>query len=657
MNEIYHSAPAACDSVPHLSFVDLSRNRKEQQENSQPEVKSKKLFFVFFRNAFIWQSVILIIAKIFAASHLWFIVSSIFFLSLPISLWGIYSGTIRQIRRLAHLKETSWIYKIVSARFCKVAFWIFWALASSFFMIIQFHTYSFIEWLIFFLVIPVFYFVFIISRRAAASALTHYQITWQALTWAQRLCPFIMLAIYMVLFVNFGEPPAYESLQDAISAQKAAVSGMTGSALVHEISQYLAIYDGFKDYALGRLGHKDTFWALILLSIGGLVVFYNACAMLSCFLIPGVEYRRIFGQLSRADKPQPLPLSRIAVIAAIFTFVTLFVYIPLFSYLERWVQQSPQMAMARQSAESLIIPKIEQIGDAFFKEGTISKLQEARLEALQEVEVSLVRLESEVDRAFDKLEYNVDGYLDWYYSLVGEYSRIATLLVGELENYMEDKLEEHLQQGDVFRGVQNALTTAMAVHKEAQEVFQRHAQKIMDENSINPSGSKFHIVQKVSLKDVLNQTLHHDQISFHNRLIAGSGASLIVGAATMVMTKKIIGKLVSKNVIKLAAKALAKVVVSKTVGTAGGVGAGAAAGAAIGSLVAPGVGTAVGAAVGGLVGGVVVGVSVDKMLLMLEEAISREAFKKEILQAIQEARIEFKSRLKGQGDAQFNYHS
>ena len=47
---------------------------------------------------------------------------------------------------------------------------------------------------------------------------------------------------------------------------------------------------------------------------------------------------------------------------------------------------------------------------------------------------------------------------------------------------------------------------------------------------------------------------------------------------------------------------------------------------------------------------------VDKMLLMLEESLNREAFKNEILQAIREARMEFKSKIKGQGDLQYTYH-
>ena len=54
-----------------------------------------------------------------------------------------------------------------------------------------------------------------------------------------------------------------------------------------------------------------------------------------------------------------------------------------------------------------------------------------------------------------------------------------------------------------------------------------------------------------------------------------------------------------------------------------------------------------GTAVGAVIGGVISGAIVDGALLKLEEAISRDDFKREILEAIREARADFKLRLFG----------
>ena len=64
-----------------------------------------------------------------------------------------------------------------------------------------------------------------------------------------------------------------------------------------------------------------------------------------------------------------------------------------------------------------------------------------------------MQLERGVDQAFNLLENNVDGYLDWYYSLVGEYTRIMTLLAGNLENHMADKLEEYKKKGGYYETI------------------------------------------------------------------------------------------------------------------------------------------------------------------------------------------------------------
>jgi len=568
-------------------------------------------FRPFFFKSLIWLALTFLIANQFATDAFWIVVLSVFLFSIPISLCGIYGNTVHQIRRLTIFAEKGRLYKLISGRPLKVILWICWALGASFFMLVQFHTYSSLEWFVFFTVVPVFWSVYIITRRLIVHEIKPYLVTDMALRWARRLSPLIMLVIYVVLIVHFGNTPEYPSVQKAIDAQKAAVADMTGSAVVMEVSWYLANYEGFKAYAIGRLGEQDAFWALALLGIGGLVVFYNACAMLSCFLIPGTEYRRIFGPLSDADKPQPLSNSRIAAIVAVFTFLALFIYVPMFGYIEAYVQQTPQIAKARQNAESYIIPKLEQIDDALFKPGTLAQLQDARLEALRNVEISLVHLDSQADLAFDHLETRVDSYLDWYYSLVGEYARIANLLIGELEDYMSEKLEESFQQGEAFREVQAAIDNALVSHENALKIYQHTAEKIMKENRIIPSGSPIQVIQQMSLKDVLNPPIHQDIIGLQHRMAAGGGGGALAGVITAVVIKKIIGKIASKSVLKIAAKALTKVVVSKTAGTAAGAGAGAISGAAVGSVI-PVLGTATGAAVGGIIGAIGAGVTVDK---------------------------------------------
>ena len=524
-----------------------------------------------------------------------------------------------------------------------VIFSVCWALGSSFFMLIQFHTYTYLEWFAFFLVVPVFYTLFSIIRHFLATELKPYLVTQTALVWSRWLCPVIMIAVYSILIGYLGQIPKYRDISSAVNAQQQEVADMTGSAVVYEVSQLLAYYNGAKIYALGRLGEFDTMLAFVLLGIGGLVIFYNACAILSCFLIPGNEYRRVFGPLSNADTPPPVPQSRIAVIMAITTFISLFIYVPLFTYLEAWLQQSPEVRKARELAQEKATNVLEEIDNQLFNKGTIAKLQQAKVDALHQLELNRTNLMGQIDRAFDRMELNVDGYLDWYYSLVGEYTRIGKMLMGELEDYMYKKLQEHLQRGDTFQDVQKAISDAIASHEDAKRKYELVVKTIMEQNRVQAKGN-YSISEKISSYDFFNTTKHQDFINLNTRLLSSAGGGAVAGIVTAVAVNKVLGKILGKGVIKLASKALAKVVATKVAGTAGGAGAGATVGAVIGSVI-PGAGTAIGAAIGGVVGGLVAGLTVDKMLLMLEEALSREQFKSEIMASIQEARADFKAGL------------
>lgn len=128
-------------------------------------------------------------------------------------------------------------------------------------------------------------------------------------------------------------------------------------------------------------------------------------------------------------------------------------------------------------------------------------------------------------------------------------------------------------------------------------------------------------------------------------VVTSSGERTAASAAAGgLVAALVVKKVAAKGTLKLAAKAVAKVAASKAAGTSGGAGAGALAGAAIGSAV-PVIGTAAGAVVGGIIGGLAVGVGVDYLMLQLEEAWSRAAFRQQILDAIEAQRAAFLARL------------
>lgn len=603
-----------------------------------PHPKEPKLFpsMKFLFQTLLWGLALYYLATEMAGSKLWFTIIAILIVSVPIALAGVYSSTIKQIRRLEIFARQGFLFTFLSGRPIKIILWILWALFCSFFMLLQFQFYSLMEWAIYFCVVPTFWLTYQLCRRLMLAELKPYLLTNESLAWSCKITPLIMIALYLVLLVFFEETILYDSIDQAVQATRGQMINPNSSALVAEATNYLSLYEGLKAYAISRFGMLDSMGALLLVCIGSYVIFFNACVMLSCFLISGSEYQRILTPLTGTDLPEAPKVSTISMTVAVATFLTIFIYLPIVVYLEAWLQQNPGVRNQSQEVQTQIITQLERIDDILFNEGTLEQLEQARIQALRNADVSLVLFEEQINQAFIQMEKNVDVYLDWYYSLTAEYARIGTLMVGNLEEFMVNNLEEILMQGDVSRKVERAFNSALARHSEAQQIYQQRVQDIMAANRVEPQPEDFVEISRLA---TLSDILHQDMLNFDQRMRLSSGGAA-VGAIGTVVISKVIAKVVGKNTLKLAAIAASKVIASKALGSAAGAGAGAVAGAAIGSVV-PGLGTAIGAVVGGFIGGVAVGVTIDKALIEIEELVNRDKFKAEIIEAIQEARVEF----------------
>ena len=552
-------------------------------------------------------------------------VLSVLILATPVALAGAYSSAIAQVRSLLHYKPSGWIFKFLSRRFLQTLAWGIWALLSSFLIFLQLILYSPQEWIALAVCIPVFWLVFATIRRMVSGELRKpYLVTDVSTRWSRLLTPFLMLTLFGATVMWLGEAQSFSSLSEALATRRADIPTDTDSALVALGLQLLTFSDGLKSYLAGNLQFLGAQVPLLFMIVGSYVVFFNACATLSCFVIPASEYRRVFGPSSEDDVPPALSKSRVALVSALITVLAVFIYLPLFAYTETVAREHPELKKVVAQIER----EVERIDDAYYNRGTIKQLELARAEALGKLTTTKAVLESQIDRAFDQISNNVDRYLDWYYSLGAEYMRLAKLLTGDIEAYMEANLVKHIEQGEAVLGLSTAMASTLTSYEGALNEYAQKRKLILDNNRLADDGSPTKVVRTRTMTEILNMPAHLDVVQLQQRAAAG-GVAAGVGAI-------VTAKVVSKGMIKMGAKAVSKVAISKASGAVGG----AATGVAIGSVV-PGIGTVIGGLLGGLMGGVVV----DKLLLTLEEAFSRESFKKELLAAVEEARVEFKSKV------------
>ncbi len=586
--------------------------------------------------------ILFILSISFLSFSLWFDVLCIYIFAIPLVAASMYASTIRQIRLMHIFTSRGFIFRFCSGRLIRYIFWTAWSLVSSVFILLVLYKYTFSEWMLLLISIPIFKLYYVAALKYLSKEIKTFIAVSFALSSARLFCALTMGIISLLVFVIFGSSQSFETLSDAVEHQRSFYHNFNGSDLIFEISNYASFIEGLKYYTISQISTSFDIINLTVSFLGSVFIYYNVFLCFTFLIVPIRELKRIFLPFD-TDINLPTRGASLAFPVAVFVFFSIFIYVPLFYYFEIALSNNPQIAESRKKIERIVTTSVEQIGDKLYKEGTLEAIESYKREFFQRIELENKKFELEIDRAYDKMLLNVDSYLDWYYSLAGEYSRIAKLLLNELESYLAEKFEEHMQLNNPFEGLTHALQEFYSNNEQIEIEFDNKVKKLLSKSAIQEPIKKYKITTKV--KSIQNLTDYEDHLTFNARLLGSGTGTLAGGVLSAIIAKKIANKIMLKGTIKMAAKALGKVIAGKAGAGAAGAAGGAAVGAAVGSII-PGAGTAVGAAIGGIVGAITVGVTVDKLLLMLEEAISREDFKKEIVQSINESKNEFKSSIK-----------
>ncbi|HEY0961989.1 MAG TPA: hypothetical protein VGE69_06500 [Pseudomonadales bacterium] len=574
----------------------------------------------------------------FLAGAFWQALVAIAAVAMPLALHGLYEAAIAKTLRRERYQRDGRLFRLFAGRLLLGAIALMLVLLAAPFVIVRLHVLQAREWLLLALLVPLQLAVFTGFMRLLQHEYKPWLLTAAALDWTRFVCPTLLALLYAAMLLSQRGAGSALELPEAIELAQRRIAGIDSSLALATLAQFLALIDGSKAWFLANVTLESrnlVFYAAVL---DFWMICYFLCRVLAIALLPRSEWRRVFGPLTDARDVPVLAPRRIAIACALFTFVTLFVGVPLLAGIETQVRARPHLQQLIAGTRM----RVERIGEEYFAPGTIAALERARRVALARLDVSTADLRAATDAAFTAMEGNVDLYLDWYYSLGAEYARIGHLLAGDLEDYMARRFAETLAQDDLFADVERALAASLVNSAEANALYTRLSDNILAQNRIAPPPRQFTVVQQLDLRDVLAPPEHAELLGVQNRLLLASGGGAMAGVLGGTIAGKLVAKVVTKSSFKLATQAAAKLVASKAAGTTLGAGAGATAGGAIGSIV-PGFGTAIGALIGGVLGGLAVGVGIDKALIEFEEAVGREAFRAELLQALDEARRDYLS--------------
>ncbi len=216
------------------------------------------------------------------------------------------------------------------------------------------------------------------------------------------------------------------------------------------------------------------------------------------------------------------------------------------------------------------------------------------------------KVDAQIDNLFDPIENNVDKFLDWHYSLKGNYSELALFAAKKLGLSVEDALFNKLQEKFLGADYKQRLQTMTDNISDAFISLLRQHKKDTEKIATQGVADIPQVVE--SLKNIDDRTERDLQLKMG--FAAAIGATAGVGAG--VLMEKLAPKLVEKLGTKLGAKVGAKFL----------------------------------AKFGIAVGGVLSTLGADVAFNYIDEWLHRDDFKKEILNNINEMKKNLKESYK-----------
>lgn len=538
-------------------------------------------------------------------------------LSAPMMLALWHQSTVRRLIFLGQFRRDAFLYKWGSLRALSILLQAGTAVLLAALMLLQTAYFGWLEWLLVALSPPVFS---VIHRWAQSKSATQFSKDVYATRWAFWFTQLLFLATLTAVFMCAGylTPDATQVLYLDRVYQLQTQWTNAQSSVVKWVLDAGAYGQAAQD-SIARIAGQSYWKVLAAFIFAPLTVFASVALAFSGVSLSRNELRRtIVGGVHSGDTPPAIGPVNAAVWIAI-SVVLIASYFQVLAYANQ-AAKNEDSPMAIRPMEPC-----EKIDGVTYHINTLKAVESVIALATPRLTAVGVDACQQLTKLDTNIAAGVEDYLNWYFSLGADYTRFAMMLSGDVDLLLQSKINElvmgKLQQDDAFKRLQVAHERQwMQLHETSGAV-----QRLLSENRLNIVDRGCRVVSDTSTRKI---TLHLDEAK--TRLSTSAAAGLIGG----VFASKLTAKVMTKSSVKLSGKVLLKAVAKKAAGKAGGALAGAGAGAALGSAV-PIIGTAIGAAVGFVVGAAV-GVGIDIAALSIEEGLTRDSMRKDLVDAVTE---------------------
>lgn len=357
--------------------------------------------------------------------------------------------------------------------------------------------------------------------------------------------------------------------------------------LVAEAQAAARLWAGFEAYALGQAAEfgawgRGTALAVAAGALAG--VFWALTGLAVALALPRAEWRRALAPAS--DGPEAPPAGRAGPVAAgVLAVAVLGGAIAAGSWLGARPPEARPVARAQIAAEV--------IGEALHVAGTAERLAALRAAALAQDAEGQAEVLAALDAGFDAMAANVEGFLDDYYSLIGEYERLWQWVWGGLEDHLTTQMQATLQAGAPFAAYEQALALAVAATEaRAAELARAEAALLTASRIDGVNPARLRVVGRHAPLPLREVRLAGDLAAAQGRWIVSAGTGVVAAA----VAQRVVAGLAARGLLGTAARIALRA------------------------------------------GGVLVALGVDAALVELDEYLNRDTFRAEILADIEAQR-------------------
>ena len=301
-----------------------------------------------------------------------------------------------------------------------------------------------------------------------------------------------------------------------------------------------------------------------------------------------------------------------------------------------WAAQGPRFGITALGQGAVLLAQAANpCGAASGQARTLHSDARQQLDAgsRQAVDVAMRRVDGGLDHAFAAAEAGIDKYLDWYFSFIGSYTRMGSLVIPDLARHMRERFNALVLADSGFE--QQLATLGAEADAQLMARIAAEAEAI---------GKGF--AQQLQLQPCLHETLRPAALPGLER----DAMRMTLSAAVALPLSRAVLGLALRSGAALMARASARLTVKAAASAAGATTSkrGAAvllsAGAA-GAVCAPGGPLALACAA---VAGAVTWLGVDMAMMAIDEALFRKSLRADLLEELQGQRQQLREALQAQ---------